>query len=72
MKIGDLVKLKSAPGQMSSGSTGVIIELFGKKCWRVQDRGPMVDWSKIDPEPHAKVMINEDVLSFLVEDLELA
>ena len=71
MKIGDLVKLKAKPGPRNSGSTGVIVKLFEKKAWRTQELGPNVSWDLVDPEPHVEVMINESVLHFLVEDLEL-
>jgi hypothetical protein len=71
MKIGDLVKLKGAPEPRSSGTTGVIVKIFEKKCWRTQDLGPMIDWRKIDPEPHADVMLNAGVMSFPVAELEL-
>ena len=71
MKVGDLVKLKGTPGPRNSGATGVIVRIFEKKCWRTQDLGPMIDWRKIDPEPHAEVIINEDLMNFPVAELEL-
>ena len=71
MKVGDLVKLKAEPGQMNSGSAGVIMRLFKKKCWRTQELGVKVNWDLVDPEPHAEVMINKDLMSFLVTELEL-
>jgi hypothetical protein len=71
MNIGDLVKLKALPGPMNSGSTGIIVKLFKKKCWRTQKLGPKVNWDLVEPEPHAEVMINEDLMNFLVEELEL-
>jgi hypothetical protein len=71
MKVGDLVKLKALPGPRNTGSTGVVIKLFKKKCWRTQELGPLIDWRKIDPEPHAEVMINNDLMNFPIADLEL-
>jgi len=71
VKVGDLVKLKTAPGPMNSGSTGIIVKIFQKKCWRTQERGPHIDWRKIDPEPHAEVMINKNVLGIPISELEI-
>jgi hypothetical protein len=71
MKVGDIVKLKGAPGPRNSGAAGVIVRIFEKKCWRTQERGPVDDWRKIDPEPHADVMLNGGVMSFPVLELVL-
>lgn len=71
MKVGDMVKLKGSPGPRNSGSAGIIVKLFEKKCWRTQERGPVIDWRKIDPETHAEVMINESVMSFPITELQL-
>ena len=78
MKVGDIVKLKtfpgldpSLPGPKNSGNVGVIIKFFKKKCWRTQELGPQINWSLVDPEPHAEVMINERVMNFPVTELEL-
>ena len=71
MNVGDLVKLKAAPGPRNSGSTGIIVKLFEKKCWRTLELGPHIDWRKIDPEPHAEVMISKGLMSFPVIELEL-
>jgi hypothetical protein len=71
VKVGDLVRLRALPGPRNSGNPGVIVKLFKKKCWRTQELGPNVNWALVDPEPHAEVMINEDLISFLVEELEL-
>jgi hypothetical protein len=72
MKVGDLVKLKAPTGPMNSGTAGIIIKLFKKKCWRTQELGLKVNWDLIEPEPHAEVMINENVLNIPVSELELA
>ena len=71
MKIGDLVKLRGMPGPMSSGVPGVIVKLFRKKVWRTQELGPNVNWDLVDPEPHAEVMINENILGIPIAELEL-
>ena len=68
MKIGDLVKLSAAHG--ASFRAGLIVELVEKKCWRTQLRGNRVDWDKIEPEPHAVVMINGDKRTIPITDLE--
>jgi hypothetical protein len=72
MKVGNLVKLKAPPGIRNSGGTGIIVKLFEKKCWRTQELGPHVNWDLVDPEPHAEVMINENLLGFPIAELELA
>jgi hypothetical protein len=72
MKVGDLVRLKGPSGPRRSGNTGVIVSLFKKKCWRTQELGTIIDWGKIDPEPHAEVMINKGMMSFPITELELA
>ena len=71
MKVGDLVKLKGMQGPRNSGSAGIVVRLFEKKCWRTQDRGPAVNWDLVNPEPHAAVIINENVLNFPTSELEL-
>ena len=55
MKTGDLVRLKNAPTKL-----GVALDFIEKKCWRTDKLGPMVDWRKIDPEPHAVVFFSQD------------
>jgi len=70
VKVGDLVKLAGMRSPMNSGAAGVIVRIFEKKCWRTQERGPMVDWTKIDPEPHAEVIINGNMMNFPVSELE--
>ncbi|MBC8410904.1 MAG: hypothetical protein H8E12_19640 [Rhodobacteraceae bacterium] len=72
MKVGNLVKLKGVSGPRNSGTTGVIVKLFKKKCWRTQELGPNVNWDLVDPEPHAEVMINENLMNFPVAELEPA
>ena len=68
MKVGDLVKLSSSHG--ASFRAGLIVEFIEKKCWRTDVLGSKVDWGKIDPEPHAVVLINGDKRAIPVTDLE--
>lgn len=71
MKVGELVKLKGVIGPRNSGTAGIIVKLFKKKCWRTQELGPNVDWDLVDPEPHAEVMVNESILNIPIAELEL-
>jgi len=71
MKVGDLVKLKETSERMNSGKPGIIVKLFKKKCWRTQELGPNVNWDLVDSEPHAEVIINENVLGIPITELEL-
>ena len=70
MKVGDLVKLwpmhRRAPKRI-----GVIIELIEKKCWRTDTLGAKVDWGKIDPEPHAVILVDGDKRTIPLTDLEV-
>ena len=68
MKVGDLVKLSAAHG--ASFRAGLIVEFIEKKCWRTDVFGNKIDWGKIDPEPHAVVLINGDKRAIPVTDLE--
>ena len=68
MKVGDLVKLSSSHG--ASFRAGLIVEFIEKKCWRTDVFGNKIDWGKIDPEPHAVVLINGDKRAIPVTDLE--
>ena len=70
MKIGDLVKLSSSGSGRASFRAGLIVEFVEKKCWRTEKLGIKVDWRKIDPEPHAVVLINGDKRAIPVADLE--
>jgi len=68
MKVGDLVKLSSSRG--ASFRAGLIVDFVEKKCWRTEELGIKVDWRKIDPEPHAVVLINGDRRTIPLTDLE--
>jgi hypothetical protein len=68
MKIGDLVKLSSSHG--ASFRAGLIVDLVEKKCWRTDVFGNKVDWNKVEPEPHAVVLINGDKRTIPITNLE--
>tara|TARA_R110002072_G_scaffold226572_1_gene383521 strand:+ start:154 stop:381 length:228 start_codon:yes stop_codon:yes gene_type:complete len=69
MKIGDLVKLKSMHRRQAPRA-GLIVDLIEKKCWRTGELGNKVDWNKVDPEPHAVVLVNGKKLTLPMVDLE--
>ena len=71
MKIGDLVKL-SPMTRRTPQRVGLIVELIEKKCWRTDELGNKVDWNKVDPEPHAVVLVNGKKLTLPMIDLEAA
>ena len=68
MKIGDLVKLSAVHG--ASFRAGLIVEFIEKKCWRTDVLGNRIDWEKVDPEPHAIVLIDGDRRTIPLTDLE--
>ena len=68
MKIGDLVKLSSVHGAASR--PGLIVDLIEKKCWRTDVLGKKINWNKVEPEPHAVVLINGDKITFPLTDLK--
>ena len=68
MKIGDLVKLSAAHG--SSFRAGLIVDLVEKKCWRTDALGSKVNWNKVEPEPHAVVLVNGKKLTLPMINLE--
>jgi len=59
MKIGSLVQYA---GKVISGPNdiGIVIDIIKKKCWRTSVNGPEVDWSVVEPEPHAIVMYSDE------------
>ena len=69
MEIGDLVKLSAL--RRASFRAGLIVEFVDKKCWRTDVLGNRIDWDKIDPEPHAIVLINGDKRAIPLTDLEV-
>ena len=69
MKIGDLVKLKSMHRRQDPRA-GLIVDLIEKKCWRTDVLGNKVNWNKVEPEPHAVVLVNGKKLTLPMIDLE--
>ena len=70
MKVGDLVMVKRHP-RGGLVRTGVLVDVIQKKCWRKDKLGPMVDWRKVDPEPHGVVMFDDSLLTIPGTDLEV-
>ena len=73
MKVGDLVRIKI--GYVPPSAPGLIVDVIQKKVWRTQDhdRGVMVNWDKVDAEPHAVVLYahNDGTINIPLCDLEL-
>ncbi len=68
MKVGDLVRNSLA----CDGELGLVVDMIQKKCWRTEVHGPMIDWRKIDPEPHAVVLYpGRPTITVPVTDLEV-
>ena len=68
MKVGDLVQSKKINGMPRRA--GLIIEMIEKKCWRTHELGKKVDWGRVEPEPHAVVLVGETKLTIPLIDLE--
>ena len=66
MKVGDLVKRTTRPSE-----TGLVVEVYMHKLWRSDKLGKKVDFSKIDPEPFAKVMVGDTIYNIPQDQLEL-
>jgi len=74
MMVGDLVRLKPiASASSKSKRIGITMDIIQKKCWRTEDLGPTIDWSMVDPEPHASVLFpgNSVSINIPVVDLEV-
>jgi len=74
MKIGDLVV--HAPkhlehGQLVGTRVGLVVDLIKKKVWRSSIHGKKVDWSKIEPEPHAVVLYSHNNGTINIPTVEL-
>tara|TARA_B100000683_G_C12019023_1_gene361241 strand:+ start:302 stop:523 length:222 start_codon:yes stop_codon:yes gene_type:complete len=52
MKIGNLVKHRMS----EKPAIGFVVDIVQKKVWRASIHGRKVDWSKVNPEPHAVVL----------------
>ncbi len=68
MKVGDLVRRTIKGGKIQAG---LVTDIVDKKCWRTDKLGKKVDWSKLEPEPHAVVLVGESYITIPVADLEL-
>ena len=72
MKVGDMVRLAiPVSGEKGPLNTGVVLKIFKKKCWRTGELGHKINWDLIEPEPHAEVLINEDILNIPAIELEV-
>ena len=67
MKIGDLVKAEY------SEAVGIIVDITQRKVWRAGTHGLKVDWSKVDPEPHAVILYshNDGTVDIPITELEV-
>lgn len=63
MVVGDLVKWND--------KTGVIVRIFEQKVWRTKELGKGVDFTKINPEPFAEIMVSGSVFKVPQVDLQL-
>lgn len=70
MKIGSLVKLTESIWG-NPALVGLVVDVVEKKCWRTHERGKRVDWGRVEPEPHAVVVIKGDRRTIPVTDLEV-
>ena len=52
MKIGNLVKHRMS----DEPTAGVVVDIIQKKVWRTSVHGRKIDWTKVNPEPHAVVL----------------
>ena len=51
--------------------TGVLVDVIQKKCWRTDELGHSVDFSKIEPEPCGVVMFDDSLLTIPAVDIEV-
>jgi len=68
VKVGDLVQSKRING--TPHRAGLIVDIVEKKCWRTHELGNKVDWGRIEPEPHAVVLVGQTKLTIPLVDLE--
>ena len=73
MTVGDMVRSVNSGILTQSKRIGIIVDVIQKKCWRTEVHGPTIDWRKIDSEPHAIVMFNDnnDILTLPTIELEV-
>ena len=67
MKVGDLVRHKG----LAWARPGIILDIIQKKCWRTDIHGKVVDWNKIEPEPHGVVLMKGNKLTIPLTMLEV-
>ncbi len=67
MKVGDLVKRINSKNRFEAG---LVTDIIQKKCWRTDELGKKVDWNKVEPEPHAVVLIGENYVTIPLTDLQ--
>jgi len=68
VKVGDLVQSKRING--TPRRAGLVVDIVEKKCWRTHELGNKVDWGRIEPEPHAVVLVGQTKLTIPLVDLE--
>ncbi len=71
MKVGDIVQRKYSGWNAlrTKNHAGIIVKIFEKKCWRTHVLGSAINWDLIEPEPHAEVLIRDNVESIPISDL---
>ena len=75
MKIGDLVR-SVWDGPTAGNCTtrvGIVVDMLSKSCWRSNIQGKKVNWTDVEPEPHAVVLFphNSGTITIPVKELEV-
>lgn len=68
MKVGDLVRHSVMP---KGESVGIVVDITEKKVWRTDSLGKAIDWSTVDPEPHAVVLFSHNDGTINIPTIEL-
>jgi hypothetical protein len=63
VKVGDLIKWHK--------DIGIVTRVFEHKCWRTGELGKKVDFSQIDSELFAEVLLGGDIRRIPACDLEV-
>ena len=73
MKVGDMVRSIPDGVLINSHRVGIVVDIIQKKVWRSHIHGKKVNWSKIDPEPHAVVLFphNDGTINMPVVELQV-
>ncbi len=69
MKVGDLVmSIYNATGE-----PGIVVDIVEKKVARITGKNKIVNWDKIEPEPHATVLwsYNDGTINIPISELEV-